>query len=210
MTRRRAQRSSIALLLASAAALFGTRALTARGDTDVDSRRTQAAIVLEQIAVELSMAFVSVYVPPEGGLARLQSAFVVRQDAGNSRIDFTSFGHHRLDDDARESDQHEIGYRLDGDALVQRAQARLDDPMSGGTETVLLEGVTAFELELLDGESLEWVDSWQAGNGADQRRRLPLQVRVRLTLRDDDGEPFTLGTRARVQLEHALNHTAYR
>lgn len=180
------------------------------GDGEGEQRLRAAAEALEGMAVELSMAFDSVH-RPAGTDPRMTSGFLVTTGATGSRVQFTSFAHRRSRDAARESDQNELGYSVEAGSLMRGMKPRRDGDFGrGGVERTVLSGVGELRVELLDGLTLEWVERWDSREGP-TRARLPRQVRIALTLSaGDDGEAVTLGTRALLPLEHALNHASYR
>ena len=70
--------------------------------------------------------------------------------------------------------------------LVRRASPRIDnDPERGGTLDVLVPGVRGFEIRYFDDATEQWVDAWDTTQATGQTGRLPLRVRVTLTL--DEG-----------------------
>jgi general secretion pathway protein J len=182
-------------------------------------RNHEVRMGLERIVRELSMAFVSAQANPLLG-ATYKSAFIGKEEAGGSRIDFTSFSHQRLYRDAHESDQNELSYFLADDpddasknALVRREQNRIDDdPQEGGTAQILIRDVQEFELSYLDPQSGEWLKSWDTTQAAMQPNRLPSQVRITLTVPNirGKGAPLKIVTRSLIALQFALNHATYR
>ena len=182
-------------------------------------RNHEVRMGVERIVRELSMAFVSAQHNPLIG-ATYKSAFIAKEQAGGTRIDFTSFSHQRLYRDAHESDQNELSYYLGDDpddpsknALIRREQNRIDDdPQKGGSAQVLVHDVLEFELSFLDPQSGEWLSTWDTTQAAMQPNRLPSQVRIRLQVPNlrGQGRPFEVTTRAAVPLQFALNHATYR
>jgi general secretion pathway protein J len=172
---------------------------------------------LERMARELSMAFVSTHVP-RAGTATVATCFIGQSRLGGTRLDFTSFSHHRLYRDAHESDQNELSYFVTTDpedsdkkVLARREQRRIDDdPQHGGRVEVLVPDIERFELEYLDSVTGEWTDSWDSTGTASQPNRLPIQIKIRLTVRASTGRRLTYATRAAPQITWALNHANYR
>jgi general secretion pathway protein J len=182
-------------------------------------RNHELRMGMERLVRELSMAFVSAQGNPLLTPA-VKTVFIGKDNAGGSRIDFTSFSHQRLYRDAHESDQNELSYFLTDDpemegkdALVRREQNRIDDdPQTGGTAQVLIHDVEGFELSYLDPQSGEWLSTWDTTQAAMQPNRLPSQVRITLTVPNlrGQGPPFKLTTRTSLPLVFALNHATYR
>jgi type II secretion system protein J len=207
-----------ATALAVLAVAFGLLALArvpptvARGDAGREAKLREAAKVVERMATELSMAYASAHAPFESP-PRMQSGLYARLDGDDSIVDFTSISHARTSDAARESDQNELGYALIDGVLMRRMQTYVDEDFTdGGTASVLLRGVTGFRLRFLDGQSLEWVDTWHARTSDPPSLRLPRQVRITITLPDpeDPSAELMVGTRALLPLHHPLNHAIYR
>jgi general secretion pathway protein J len=129
--------------------------------------------------------------------------------------------------DAHESDQNEISYFVtdhpdpppdrNGDrrpqrVLARREQNRIDnDPQSGGTIQILVEDVIELEMEYFDPISGEWVDRWDTRDVSHQPNRLPTQVKIFLTVRDERarGDRRTYATRAQPMITWAVNHAVY-
>ncbi|MGB8330935.1 MAG: type II secretion system protein GspJ [Polyangiales bacterium] len=190
----------------------------ARVEEDVDRSRV-VHMVLERMARELSMAFVSTHVNPSLDLRVVQTAFIGKDNGKDDRIDFTSFSHRRLYRDARESDQNEISYFVTEHpddsritVLARREQNRIDeDPRRGGKSQILIEGVEEFNLEYFDPLLSDWVQTWNTQDILAQPNRLPTQVRIRLTVTDPRhrNATQTFGTRVSIPLTYALNHANY-
>jgi general secretion pathway protein J len=187
-------------------------------ETDGDYyRRVQLA--LDRMQRELSMAYVSIQVPDNPSLQTMKTCFIGTDRAERDRVDFTSFSHQRLYRDAKESDQNEIGYFVahhpdDGSRLVlaRREQNRPDDrPETGGRVQILLDDVRSLELEYLDPMTNEWVRSWDTTQAAGQPNRLPIQVRIVLTVPDlyDRHTDRVFATHAVLPITWALNHAMY-
>lgn len=176
-------------------------------------------VALERMVSELSMAYVSVQVNVNPALQTMNTCFIGGRANRGHRIDFTSFSHRRLYRDAHESDQNELSYFVTNDpdepgelVLARREQNRIDDdPQEGGTIQVLVRRVVAFDAEYLDPVSGEWIDSWDTRELTKQPNRLPLQVKLSLTVEDEDaprGER-TYVTRAQPMISWAVNHAVY-
>ncbi|HLU47528.1 MAG TPA: type II secretion system protein GspJ, partial [Planctomycetota bacterium] len=170
--------------------VYSTFIQTARQKTRIEETLDRHHVIeaaLERMARELSMAFVSTQVNPQGSLQVTSTAFIGTDRGRRDRIDFTSFSHQRLFRDARESDQNEISYFLASDpndpggtVLARREQNRIDeDPTRGGIVQVLIEGVDEFELEYLDPTTQLWITRWDSTSAAGQLHRLPTQMKIR-------------------------------
>lgn len=202
--------------------VYGGFSQTMRNKTRVEAQSDRSHVVrvaMERMVRELSMAFVSVHVNPNPQLAGSFTAFHGYREGRGSRIDFTSFSHRRLYRDAHESDQNELSYFLtrhpehrDQRVLARREQRRIDtEPDRGGEVTILVEDVREFQLEYLDGLTLEWIDAWNAAPDGTHANRLPTQVRIRLVVPGvvDERRDEVYATRAVVPITWALNHAVY-
>lgn len=213
---------AMAILGTIVALVWGAFSQTARHkqrlETDLD-REHEIRAGLERIVRDLSMAYTSVQVNPDTSLQPMITAFILKQDGGGSRIDFNSFSHRRLRRDAHESDQTEIGYFVTNDpetpgedVLARRSQAPIDhDPEEGGLAQILVHNVKSLSLSVLDPQTLEWQETWDTIGGAMQPNRLPLQVRVTLTVPHPrgTGRDLVYGTRVSMPMQFAINHAVY-
>ena len=190
----------------------------ARIQEDVDHSRT-VHMVLERMARELSMAFVSTHVNVSLELRVSNTAFIGIDQGSEDRIDFTSFSHRRLRRDAAESDQNEISYFVTEHpdepgvkVLARREQNRIDDdPQKGGQSQILIEDIEEFNVEYFDPLLSDWVQTWSSIDPLAQPNRLPTQVRVRVALGDPrrPSRTQTFGTRVTIPITYALNHANY-
>lgn len=189
-----------------------------RVEADLDRHQIVAA-ALERIARELSMAYVSAQRNPNASLVTMETAFHGRDHGERDRIDFTSFSHQRLYRDAHESDQNEISYFITRHpedqhrtVLARREQNRPDqDAERGGDVEILLEDVTAFDVEYLEPGSYRWVREWDARSAGDHLNVLPEQVKIVIEV-PHPGNPrqtIRLGTRATLPIRYGLNHAQY-
>lgn len=121
---------------------------------------------------------------------------------GPNDLNFTSISHIRTGGDIQESDQAEIGYFLkecrnrsnkkwQSQCLWRRDNPIIDDDITkDGTEQVLLENVTRFELRYLGPEKQEeWLKQWYTNEKGEeyQRGKFPWAVEVTLeTLNKND------------------------
>ena len=203
------------------ALVYGGFAQTARAkrtlETQLD-RYHELRVAMERMVRELSMAYVSTHYNISTSLQGMRTTFVGKDSGFGDRVDFTSVSHTRVYRDAKESDQNEISYFMtnapsgDTKVLARRMQPRPDEkPDEGGRVEVMLNDVLEFELEYLDPTNFEWVPTWDATTGVGQTNRLPMQVRIKVTVPALSGkekrETFT--TRAVLPLNWAFNHANY-
>lgn len=184
---------AVGVLAMIAALLFGAfsgLASTRAGVSRLADRYHQGRAALRRMSHELRGAYLSAHVPIDQNLSVQSTAFIGTRDTPTDRVDFNSFSHRRLDRDAKESDQAELSYfgspnpngsgELD---LVRRISPRLDnDPDRGGRVQVLATDIDIFDVSYLDASTGMWTDKWDSTQALGQNNRLPLQVRIVLTL----------------------------
>lgn len=213
---------AIAIFAMVAVVVFGGFSQTMINKRIVEDEADRTHVIrvaLERMVNELSMAYVSMHVNPDPSLQVMNTCFIGGRANRGHRIDFTSFSHRRLYRDAHESDQNELSYFITNDpedkskfVLARRHQNRIDeDPQTGGTIQVMLRDVLRFEAEYLDGVTGEWVDRWDSRDLSHQPNRLPIQVKLKLTVVDEDApnRERTYVTRAQPMITWALNHAIY-
>lgn len=205
-----------------------SQSMAARERVEATADRVQVIrVAMERIVQDVSMAYVSAHVNPSPALQTMNTCFIGGRSGQGHRLDFTSFSHRRLYRDAHESDQNELSYFLAQHpdpppderglrrpqlVLARREQNRIDaDPQTGGTIQILVEDVVDFELEFFDGVSAQWVDRWDTREVSGQPNRLPAQVKIRLTVRDETAprDQRTYQTRAQPMIPFAVNHAVY-
>ena len=197
---------AITIFAIVATIVFGGFSQTMTNKRAVEAQSDRAHVMrvaMERMVRELSMAFVSVHINPNSILVASRTIFHGHQQGRGSRLDFTSFSHRRLYRDPEEPGVY---------VLARREQSRIDDePDRGGRVTILVEDVHSFELEYLDGVSLDWVDTWDARPDGLQANRLPAQVRIRVEVPSllDSRRYETYATRAVIPITYALNHAVY-
>lgn len=208
---------SIAIMTMVALLIYGAFDSLSRGKKGEEMRteRTrQGRDAMARIVRELSGAFISAHVPTIPSMQTRITAFIGQNNPEFDRVDFASFAHRRIEKDSKDSDQAEIAYfvvrdpNVDGKMdLVRREQAPIDmDPKRGGVVSVLAEDVVGFELRYLDPISGTWIDTWDTTQAAGQGPRLPLEVRVSLSLKGlKNGPPFVFTTKAFFQIQQPLS-----
>jgi general secretion pathway protein J len=129
-----------------------------KGEAMRVDRARQGRDAIDRITHEIQGAFLSMHNPQSAALITRQTAFIGTNGSAFDRLDFASFAHVRVEKEAKESDQSEIGYFVVKDPekdekmdLVRREQAPPDfDPKRGGTVNVLAEDVELFDIRYLD------------------------------------------------------------
>jgi general secretion pathway protein J len=182
----------------------------------IDDRFHQGRQALARISRELQSAFLSLHQPLQVAASVRTTVFIGTDSGTSDRIDFTSFSHKRLQRNVHESDQNELSYfmgrdpdRSDKYDLLRREQKEIDlDPQKGGVVNVLCEDVTAFDVQYLEPITDTWLDAWDSTQPASQYQyqRLPLQVKIRLTLKGGEGDRLIkLMTKVSLGMQTPLN-----
>lgn len=184
-----------------------------RGEAMRADRARQGRDAVTRIGRELESAYLSLHTPTIVPLQTRLTAFIATNSANFDRVDFTSFSHRRVTRGAYESDQTEVGYfvvpdpNIDGKMdLVRRHQAPPDmDPKRGGIVNVLAEDVESFDLRYLDPMTGQWVESWDSTQLAQQLNRIPLEVRISLTMKAVRNTPeFKYTTKITIPIREPL------
>lgn len=225
MNRRAAQRGmtlleilvSIAILAMISLLIYGAFDSMSRGKKGEGMRADKARQGREAIlrmSREFSSAFLSMHQPQQIGLQTRLTAFIAQNGSPFDRVDFAAFAHRRYEKEAKESDQCEVGYFVVADPdvsgkmdLVRREQTPMDiEPKKGGIVNVLAEDVELFDVRYLDPLTGSWVESWDTQQLTGQLNRLPLEIRITLTLKGvPNGTPSTFTTKLMVPMQQPLS-----
>lgn len=177
-------------------------------------RARQGRDAMDRITHEMQAAFLSMHNPQNISLVTRQTAFIATNSSTFDRIDFATFAHRRVERNAKESDQAEVGYFVVKDPdhddkmdLVRREQAPPDyEPKKGGVVNVLAEDVELFDIRFLDPLSSQWVESWDSTQLTGQLNRLPLEVKVTLVLKPvKNSPPFRFVTKFMLSMQQPLS-----
>jgi general secretion pathway protein J len=150
-------------------------------------RNEQIRGAMLRMAHEISMAFLSNDYD-KGRYREMLTLFDGRHGAGGrDTLTFTSLTHTRLFENALESDQVIVGYRVQESKtvsgqydLLRREKTVIDDQWDrGGDEEILCEDVQGLTLRYWDDTKKDWVEDW---NTKDVERANTLPFRVELTL----------------------------
>ncbi len=221
---RRAQRAmtllevivSVAIVAMMALLIYGafdSLARGRRGEALRADRARQGRQAIARMVREFSSAFLTGHQPLVVSQQTRITAFVGEDSTQFDRVDFASFAHRRLDRDAKESDQAEVGYAVVDDPavdgkkdLIRREQTPIDlEPRRGGTTAVLAEDVESFELRYLDPLTGLWTDRWDTTQISGQPNRLPLEVSIKLTLKNaKDADPLKFETKLVLPMREPL------
>lgn len=107
-------------------------------------------------------------------------------------IDFTSYSNRIRNNDAKESDQIEVGYSLkrgnEGKAvLIKRVKRRIDEnPGYGGDTFEISEDIVGLNFRYLD-EDNAWVDSWDSR----VNKNIPQAVEITIIVKDNSDNERT-------------------
>lgn len=164
----------------------GKKAESVRGD-----RARQGRQAILRMTREIQTAFLSLHNPGNVALQTRVVAFVGQNSQPFDRLDFQGFAHRRIEANSHESDQAEVGYFASPDPdvegktdLVRREQTPADmDAKKGGIVNVLCEDIEAFDVRYLDAQTQQWLETWDTTQALGQQNRLPLEVRITLTLK---------------------------
>lgn len=212
---------AMAILAIVSTLVYGGFAQTTRNKERIErqvDRSHEIVSGINRMVREIQAAYVSAQLNSNPSLQVMRSGFVGVDRGGGDRVDFTSFSHRRLYRDAHESDQNELSYFVtdhpDGGrkVLARRMQRRPDDEITrGGEVQILVDDVLDFELEYLDPDSRQWSTSWDARPAGREANRLPVQVKILLTVKNGPGgeERETYGTRVSIPLRFGLNAATY-
>jgi general secretion pathway protein J len=173
-----------------------------KGEEVRSERGREGRDALLRITRELASAFLSMHNPTNIALITRNVAFLGVHSAPFDRVDFAAFAHRRIMKDARESDQCEVGYsaapdpdRPDKMDLVRREQTPIDqDATRGGVVNVLAENIELLSFKYLDAASGMWTDTWDTTLVNAQYNRLPLEIKIAITLKGRPGLDSTTFT----------------
>jgi len=165
-----------------------------------------------RIAADLSMAHLS----RNRNLGTKKSlttepGFIGKNDDPD-KLDFTTFSHYRRYLDANEGDRCEVGYRVVEDRnspgkynLIRRESIVVDDdPQKGGKSSILVEDVVKFDLEYYDPAMDKWEKEWDTTEATGKGLRLPLQVRIYLVIKDENGKEIEFATQVPLDIQSPI------
>lgn len=170
---------------------FSTLKSSRDGLARIQDRYREGRIAMARITRDLQSAYISQHVPISPALVVQKTAFVGKVGMPGHRIDFNAFSNIQRDRSAHVSDQIEVSYYMADNPeqpgtndLLRRTSEYPDlEPGKGGRVDVLASDVDLFELEYLDATTGLWTENWDTTQAIGQANRLPLQVRIRLVMR---------------------------
>lgn len=185
-----------------------------KGEAMRVDRARQGRDAIDRMTHEIQSAFLSMHNPTAMALITRQTAFLGTSSANFDRLDFTSFAHRRVEKEAKESDQCEIGYFVVKDPdhddkmdLVRREQAPPDyEPKKGGVVNVVAEDVELFDIRYLDPLTGQWIETWDTLQLTGQLNRLPLEVKITLVFKPiKDSVPPRFVTKFMLPMQQPLS-----
>lgn len=167
-------------------------------------------LAMGRMSSEISMAFISDRYDSSRHRER-PTRFVAKDSSDKDTLLFTTMGHERRYEDAKESDQSVVEYRLDRDpenrdrtALIRREKTVIDEDLEdGGVEVVVATDIEGLNLEYWDPQEKEWAREWDTTR-IERAGRLPERVRITLTAPGDDGKPRKFTTQTTVFMQTPL------
>ncbi len=130
-----------------------------------------------------------------------------------NELSFTMLGHQRLVQDAKESDQSVVFYKVDRDPEEKGVNSLLrcenpvineeSDRCADNRWETLISNVKEIEFKYWDNQKKEWVDTWDTKRN-DHPYNLPDRVRIELTAKNELGKDQKYVTQARINLITAL------
>lgn len=154
----------------------------AQADRDIGIR-----LAMNRMAREISMAYLS----NDYDKARFREMITLfdgEHNAGDrDKLTFSSLSHQRLYENALESDESLIAYRIlenpdkpgELDLMRREKMVQDDQPDRGGREDLLCEDVQGLQVRYWDATKKEWAEDW---NTTDVQRANTLPFRVKITL----------------------------
>ncbi|MBN2802875.1 MAG: prepilin-type N-terminal cleavage/methylation domain-containing protein [Deltaproteobacteria bacterium] len=197
--------------------VIGMIAITVSAATSTTSKTTdivgtsqdnyhQVQVAFDFLSRDLSSVFLSYHRAPVE--VAHDTVFIGTDDGTSDSIDFDAFSHTRRFFDSKESDQAEISYYVERDKddydvlnLMRRESGVLDDDaIHGGQHMILVKNISGFDVQYFNVSNKEWQDEWSTTQASGEGSILPMQVRVRLTVKERIG-PGHLNTRDDVYKE---------
>ncbi len=180
---------------------------------DLQGRYQSVRLAMSRILREVGMAYLSKHMNASNE-EYPRYLFRVVREGDNSRLDFTSFAHQKVIEDANESDQCEVGYFVEEDRetgflnLMRREGKRIDhQPGSGGPKEVLCENIVGFEVNIWNDLDKEFVEEWDTSK-VEQFQKIPRVLEIVLTVKDEFDKEIRFYTKAKLQLTTPLDFSS--
>lgn len=181
----------------------------------VQTRYQSIRSALNRMAVEIPHAYLSYSQASDE--QRHLTIFDGRVESNSSILTFSSFAHLRIRKHSKEGDQSLIQYFVDVDPtdssrrnLYRRESKRLTGDLPEEMERfepayILCEDVDGVQFEYWDEVQEEWRREWNTMRNDEQADRLPERVRIKLTVRDEEGEPMEFSTQTILFMSEKLD-----
>jgi len=205
---------AIAIVSGMMVLLWGTFSLTVASKKKVErieDRYHQLRMAMTRMAREISMAYLSKNDEPSKRKPRTQ--FFGQRNSTVDDLLFSGMAHVRLQENAKECDQSLVRYYAAPDPedrsvtnLMRRESRRLgvEHPGEDGPAYIMLEDIEELHFEYFDEQNNEWRETWNTTSADGQPDRLPIKVRIALTLRDETGKEVTFRSATRIYMQDPL------
>ena len=206
---------ALALMAFITGLIWGAFAQTAKVKERIETaqeRTHSVRVALMRMTREIEMAFLSF---ENVGTVERRTRFSGTSCADFDDLMFSWFGHQRLRGDVPEGDTALVSYFGAPDPerslvqnLMRRETHRLEnkDPrMIPGETYILCPDVARLKFTYYDFKAKEWREEWDTTK-ADGYQYLPTQVRIALTVLDEQGRPITFTSVARIQVTERVDY----
>ncbi len=177
------------------------------------ARYRTVRLALDRMSREIAMAFLSQN--EDTSQPERRTRFVAHRRGVVDELAFSYFGHQRLYEDAPEGDTAVVSYFSEPDRerrgainLMRRESRRLGyqkpEELSGQTD-VLCDEVVRLKIDYYDARDKVWREEWNTLAADGQPDRLPIKVKITLTVRDERGKDIPFQTQTRIALQEPLN-----
>jgi general secretion pathway protein J len=208
---------ALALMAFLTSLLWGTFAQTAKVKKRIEQaqdRTHTVRVALMRMSREIEMAFVSA--SEAIGTQDRRTMFSGVSHAEFDELRFSWFGHLRFRADQAEGDTALVSYFAQPDPddslltnIMRRETRRLeskDVKLIPGETYILCPAISRLKFAYYDYKQKDWREEWDTTK-ADGQTYLPTQVRISLTVLDEQGKPVTFTSIARL---HTLEKVDYR
>ncbi len=172
---------------------------------DISKRTHLIRQAMRRVSEEISMAYIDSHI--NGPELRYKSGLIGTRDT----LDFTAFGHVSRRAESKESEQRELGFKLDyddrssTDSLKRREAPNPDDELEdGGRWRTLLTGVRRIAFEYWDEQNREWIERWDTDDSR-FRGRLPSRIKFEVEVEMPFGETERFVTQSRIWLTRPID-----
>ena len=178
----------------------------------IDGKHHNVRVALNRMARDISLAFLTDQRAVDDEDKLWKTIFKGEPSGSIHKLSFTSLAHEVLREDAKESDQCEIGYFGESDPddrgqqnIMRRDDPRLDsEPEEGGRAHILAEDVKSLEFRYWDSKQDDWTDEWDTED-TEFVGRLPRFVEIKIVIEDTDGKDATFTTKTRIYNTRVLS-----